>query len=84
MQTVETTTSSPNSTNAVLAADAAKDGIAVYCKGSCEGIIYAVTNKGYKDKEAKKEIDWYWNNGYRMGIVSKREVQEKFGCTCKK
>jgi len=84
MQTVETTTSSPNSTNAVLAADAAKDGIGVYCKGGCEGIIYAVTNDGYKDREAKKEVDWYFDNGYIMGRVSKQEVQQKFGCTCKK
>jgi hypothetical protein len=59
-----------------------KTGIGVFCK--CGGIIYAVTDDCYKrDKHSRKEVDAYFNKGYRTGKVSKSEVQELFGCKCK-
>lgn len=55
------------------------DGVGVYCK--CGGIIYAITNDAYKKN--KKEIDRYFDKGYKVGMVSKSQVQQLFGCKCK-
>ena len=60
-----------------------KTGIGVYCKGGCGGIIYCVTDDCYsRDKSSRKEVDEYFDKGYTVSKVSKKEVQELFGCTC--
>lgn len=81
----ETSTNQENSNDAnrLLAAVPTKDGVGVYCK--CGKIIYAATNDCLKrDNEAQKDIDAYFDKGYRIGRVSKEDVGELFGCDCRK
>lgn len=71
-----------NKDNVMLADSPTKDGVGVYCK--CGKIIYAATNDCLKmDKEAQKDIDSYFDKGYRIGRVSKEDVRELFGCDCR-
>lgn len=78
----DNTTSSQTIGNTHVVGSDVKTGIGVFCQ--CGGIIYAVTDDCYKrDKQSRKEADNYFQKGYRMGKVSKQEVQELFGCKCK-
>jgi len=76
------TTSSQTIPKPYVVGSDVKTGIGVFCQ--CGGIIYAVTDDCYKrDKESKKDVDACFDKGYRIGKVSKTEVQELFGCKCK-
>lgn len=61
--------------------DTLKTGIAVYCK--CGGIIHAVTDDCYiRNKDIRKGVDKYFDKGFLIGKVSKKEVEELFECKC--
>lgn len=57
-----------------------KIGVGAYCK--CGKIIYVCTDDCYKHRGGKKEVDWYFDAGCRIGRVTRSEVNNLFGCDC--
>ena len=55
-------------------------GVGVYCK--CGGIIYCCTDANYIERGGKKEIDAYFDRGYKVGKISYGDVQKLWGCKC--
>ena len=58
------------------------DGVGVFCK--CGGIIYCCTDDCYNNRDGKEKIDLYFDDGYKVGRVTKTQVSTSFGCKCKK